>query len=780
MAETVVTEFVLATGEYDAALASATQGMSQYDKTADEATKANAGFSGSLGSMTAKVNTYRTAMDAAGKSTAAVAGESRKIGASTGLVDRLAGAWTRVKDGASNALGSVRTGLNNAAGSVKGFFSGIMNGVSSAVPGLGSVTGMFSGMAGPIGVAAAAVVGFISNFSRLDSVATALDGVRIQFDIILDRLANFDFNGFFDPATMARDAAAAQGIANEMDRLVDVQLDVNRANAQAEVQLASMNQQLRDRTKSEAERLAIADQITKVERARADEELKYLQQSVALEKFRANIQQQTLGEVSDERKAALNEAEVALLQAQARSIALTEATERRRNLVLEEGENERKRIADKAAVEEERNAQKRAAAREKAAKEAEAQAKALAAAEAGVNGVVLAATRERELAQLSAFAREEAIVREGYQKQIDAAKKAFEELRKLTPEGDSSREEVTAREAEAIATIEANLATKLAEIRKQDEEDVRRSLLTKEEIQREAINKEYDEKIATAERVLAGDAELGEARLELERQRLAALNAVVDADEAARIEKLKADQQQRLDIITSTGEQIAGVVQSFTSGQIENGKEAAKALATIALDTLEKVVNIKIAEASVTALAAPDSVATFGAAGLARGAVIAALIKAAFAAVRGLISGAYTGERNIGGNGEAPIWSGRDGYIRRVDKGEDIIAANRTRKYRPILDMVHNDTLDKWLKGRMPGYGMGGMDWVSSIAVANGYVERSRSSTSHHHYAGDTMDFNDRRIVGALGVLSSGKEQRKQTEILRKMAVTRNRNPRYR
>jgi len=63
-----------------------------------------------------------------------------------------------------------------------------------------------------------------------------------------------------------------------------------------------------------------------------------------------------------------------------------------------------------------------------------------------------------------------------------------------------------------------------------------------------------------------------------------------------------------------------------------------KSVSLAALDALESTINIAIAEATARALASADSIATFGATGLAKAALLAGLIKGAFAVVKSTIS----------------------------------------------------------------------------------------------------------------------------------------------
>lgn len=150
------------------------------------------------------------------------------------------------------------------------------------------------------------------------------------------------------------------------------------------------------------------------------------------------------------------------------------------------------------------------------------------------------------------------------------------------------------------------------------------------------------------------------------------------------------------------------------------------------------------------------------AAGLAAGGVFSAILQGLLNKLKAQTPGAYTGEREIGANGEAPTWSGRDGYLRRVHRGESIIAADKVKKYRGAIEAIHDGRLEQWVE--------------SSTAVTN-YVTHGPAISNT-----TAPRLNDSRIVGALAGVGSMAEQRKQTELLAAIAAGfgANRSKRYR
>lgn len=103
------------------------------------------------------------------------------------------------------------------------------------------------------------------------------------------------------------------------------------------------------------------------------------------------------------------------------------------------------------------------------------------------------------------------------------------------------------------------------------------------------------------------------------------------------------------------GARIGEMVGDAISEGIVDAREAAKQLVLIALDELGNFATLAIARATVDSLIQGDSIATFGATGLARAAILSGLIKAAIGAAKGVISkNLYTGGYSGPGDKYAP------------------------------------------------------------------------------------------------------------------------------
>ena len=104
-----------------------------------------------------------------------------------------------------------------------------------------------------------------------------------------------------------------------------------------------------------------------------------------------------------------------------------------------------------------------------------------------------------------------------------------------------------------------------------------------------------------------------------------------------RIELEKEEAKQRLQLINQLGESAGELIGGFISGQIDTFDDFGKKILQLGLEILEKQILLSIASAQTQAIAQPDSVATFGATGIARGAILTGLIKAAFSVVKSAI-----------------------------------------------------------------------------------------------------------------------------------------------
>jgi len=115
-------------------------------------------------------------------------------------------------------------------------------------------------------------------------------------------------------------------------------------------------------------------------------------------------------------------------------------------------------------------------------------------------------------------------------------------------------------------------------------------------------------------------------------------------------EQFMEDAKEQAVMWLDIGSQIGTMFGNMLADQEVSLKEFSKNVLIMALDVVEKQLEIAIASATIQSLATPGSVLTFGLKGLAQAAILTALMKAAFAGLKGAIGsfseGGYTG---IGG-----------------------------------------------------------------------------------------------------------------------------------
>lgn len=302
------------------------------------------------------------------------------------------------------AIGDTRRNVGNYGDALKS--------LGGALPIVGKGMDTFNKIsaANPIGLVVLAVVSLIDIFKKFQPVVDAISvGMSIMnniFDVVQNTIAkvfegitqilsgNFTegFNtigGAIGGVGDAFSQAAKEGI-RYAETLKEIE-DLNARNAvffaQQEKQIAVLSRSLRDRTKSEQERLKIADEITKVENERFKRENEIaqltaqnerialgnalLRKGVTLDEIRNTQDIVKLAQdraVSDELINKYVDARVSAINKETESESRLEAIQVRRNQILEQGEEKRRKAAEdkrKADEDELKRQQALAAQREK-------------------------------------------------------------------------------------------------------------------------------------------------------------------------------------------------------------------------------------------------------------------------------------------------------------------------------------------------------------------------------------------------------------------------------
>jgi hypothetical protein len=184
----------------------------------------------------------------------------------------------------------------------------------------------------------------------------ALNGV---FDVLIERtklLLQGDLVGAFTGVGDAISEASSAGAeyARVQQDIEDAQRIANIQNAEAEKQIAVLTVQLKDKTKTDEERLAIADQIATIETENFAKQQKILQNTLAAEEKKVRqllktkgVQVELLKTTEDLVKASqdfvlqdeafekLVTSQVALTNAEKESLQITERTQLRKNAILD-------------------------------------------------------------------------------------------------------------------------------------------------------------------------------------------------------------------------------------------------------------------------------------------------------------------------------------------------------------------------------------------------------------------------------------------------------------
>lgn len=375
------------------------EGLGGFSKGVDGAEKSVDGFSDSTDKATKSTSSLSSNLDDTAKefgkvkTAAAQAGDTatsslKKTETAAKTTDRsLTGLGARFR----NVFSSVGSFIGNAGRSIASVGANLK---TALVDRLRSVSQGFSGVGatalaalGPIGIAVGAVgAGLLAIGGNIDSVGVKFDGFRrtggIVFDQITGKVREFFnsitegdgigakvFGGLVDAigfvltplrllisgigeltgitAALEEANKAGQELAEMYDAIDEAQTNNIRNNAVLEKQINKLNIQLRDRTKTEQERVKIADQIAALEKQRLNNELQGLQLLTRAKKKEADLELKNKGEVNDELARELADAQAAEIRAAQESESLTERTQNRLNAILEQGIEKRKAIRDK-------------------------------------------------------------------------------------------------------------------------------------------------------------------------------------------------------------------------------------------------------------------------------------------------------------------------------------------------------------------------------------------------------------------------------------------------
>jgi hypothetical protein len=649
--------------------------------------------------------------------------------------------------GLTKTLSGAFSGIATGAGKAFGALGNSVKGVVGAIPGIGGIATAL----GPVGIAVGAIsaglLKVITNFSAGEDAVRGLGiAAGVAFDKFSGKLANeFDrtqqfFSSFATEGTVigsiidgigesitfivekltpigpllnsigfgAEDLKESFGfgqeIAESQAKLEDTQRAVNEATAENDLQQAKLLVQLNNQNLSAEERLRIADDITKIEQDNLKLKTDQLKAELGILEAQAAQQKLDKGDIDGELKKQISQIKVALTNAERESVALTEKVSVRRQNIIAGEESKKQAIRDKAA-------QERKKAEEEEAKRSEQRVEA----QSKLNELLEQLNADRLTRQQTED-----------EKEVTAAQKKYEDLEEVAREGIAKLRAVSPPQAAAaIAEQEKNILVQIANakteellaiekkqkdeqtrIREEGTEELRRKLLDETELAREDRLVQLDEDIALAEKTIENVEERNEIIRQLVEKAQKDLTDIVSTEEQKRLdaEKKAAEEalalkQQQFDTIkNAAADGLALVIQAAASGE-EEQKKSSKALLLLLLDTLEKIIMAQAfsAQAMVTGAPTPDNIASGGISGTLKGIAMFALVKGMFTAAKALITANYTGDPFVGGDGSKPMWSGRDGFLRRLDYGERVVTGKTNAKYFDEMQAMEDGNWDSYI-----------------------------------------------------------------------------------
>jgi hypothetical protein len=392
------------------------------------------GVQESVGNFTGNVGNYKGAILSAAEALSAIGGP---IGAQIGLFQQVSAATDLAKAGFAGFSASLSQGVDRLKAGAQGLFDykkkteevvkaneevaesvGEVNdaveevattgeeagkGLTSASKGAGILSragGALKTVLSSLGIGllitlVTSLIGAFQKFAPIvDFVEQAVAGLSAAFDVLVSRGAlvfsgigkiftgNFK-SGFDDLAgsvtgvggAMVDAAFAAADLKRQFQELEDAQKDFALTTAQTDAAIAKLSVSLKDKTKSDSERLRIASQITGLETENLKKKKSLIDQEIDIEKNRLLLSGQVTKEQADQIAAGnfelarelednfrlqqdqadrLRELLIQRTQTEGESATLLERVQNRRNAILEAAEQRRAAAAQKAQQEAEK------------------------------------------------------------------------------------------------------------------------------------------------------------------------------------------------------------------------------------------------------------------------------------------------------------------------------------------------------------------------------------------------------------------------------------------
>ena len=695
----VITEFGADLSKFNTEVDKAAKSIDNLDGEMKDASKTGKDLSGNMGD--------------AGKKVAVLGNESK--GAATKVDDLgksaggAGGLFGQLKDKLNETFpifGRVATGAKTVGTAITTAFGPIGLVVGAVVLAFGALVKIFAGteeggerlgaIIEPLKARFEALIGVLQVVGKVAADALSFAGDVLTGDFV-GAAASFDrLKGSASDAGDAignlgntLDEAAKKGariavIKEELEDLaVNIATNEARINREFQEQYAiagNVNASAKERQEAAEKAIELQKELTALKIKDLDLQIEEL------------TLKQSLNDTSDEERLALAKLKAARDQALADELS---ATRRIKNTINTLNKQE----ADRAIAEAKRASDERKKQAEEVAKAEESAAKAVAAA--------------REEARRSLLTPDEIKVDDislRYQKEQDAAAQAFNALKALQKNNATAIAQIDKDAADTQVLIEANKQKALADLRIKGAEEasktradqldaIYKATQSEADIQRDAINNQFNELETATEMLYADGEEKTQILLDLETARFEALKQVKDANQLQDEADLKASQDRQVAIIQGASTQLNALLEGLASGQIQTAKQASDAIIGITLDTVGAVVQAEIVELIARSTAFGAKAGPVGAAlGLAGGTALGAILKGLLNALKGQLVGNFQGDPYVTGT---PMWSGRDGHLRRLDEGERVVTRKDNEQHWDMLEAMRTGKLDQWKRDNL-------------------------------------------------------------------------------
>lgn len=229
------------------------------------------------------------------------------------------------------------------------------------------------------------------------------------------------------------------------------------------------------------------------------------------------------------------------------------------------------------------------------------------------------------------------------------------EIERLEMEALTRKLDIYRLDANMQQEILLSINEKKLEMQQQIEQEEKEHQDRLKEIQQKAEKEKSDRNLATLKQIAEQNEEKFKEEFEREMER----------------------KSQLVDLGMSFANDMGDLLGGAITGNEDMVKSSLKSIINLALDALKAQVEISIAGVTAQSLAMPDSIATMGAAGFARAALIVGAIEAAFAAVKGVVNSALSSSNkspttsDTSATGSYVVTGRQDGGFIDVSRAQD-------------------------------------------------------------------------------------------------------------